>query len=88
MITKWDDTSRIAYSLDTPYYLLSDATFYRMAILEQRKEPFLKKGDLIFRRVVSGFDYDEYKLNGLVFGRKGLREPPYHYPSYKFKNFY
>ena len=38
-----DDQAKTAHSLDTPYYVLSDALFHKMAVLERHKEPKVRR---------------------------------------------
>ena len=83
-----DDKSKTVHSLDTPYYVLSDATFYKKAVLDRKTEPKLRRGDVVVRRVIHGMKYDEYNQDGFYLGRTSQSEPLKKYPSYYFKNFY
>ena len=84
-----DDKKKTVHSLDTPYYVLSDAVFHKIAVLDRKKEPKLRRGDVVIRRVVHGMKYDEYNQDGFYLtGRCSKSETPKTYPSYYFKNFY
>ena len=88
LLARKNDLSRIHHSLDMPYYHISDAKYYRMAILKHDGDPELKRGDLVERRMVTGLDYDDYKCNGFVYARNERTKKIGDFPSYKLKVFY
>ncbi len=86
------DEKSYSYSIDMPYYHISDANYYRMAILAHKEKDnvdnHLRRGDMFHRRMVTGLDYDDYKLNGFSFG-KNVRTAKFGtFPSYKLKIVY
>ena len=82
-----DDTSKYYKSLDTPYFHITDAIFYKMAILSNQSYQ-LKRGDFMKRRLVSGLDYEEYHQNGLVEGFNQRTKLRSLFPSFMLKNHY
>ena len=86
-LAKDSDIYKSHHSLDTPYYLVSEARFYKMAILNSPSNS-VRKGDLFYRRCISGLDCREYHSDGFYFGKNIRTNVRKSYPSYLLKSFY
>ena len=86
-LAKDADTARFHHSLDTPYYLVSEARFYKMAILNSPADS-VRKGDLFYRRCISGLDCREYHSDGFHTGKNIRTNVRKSYPSYLLKSVY
>ena len=88
LIGKGGDVLPAFYSLDLPYHHISDAEYFRIAVADDHRWPYLKRGDLLRKRVVTGLDFDEYRQNGFFYGFNLQLKHFGDFPSYKLKNIY
>ena len=74
-------------SLDMPYYMITEARLYKMAVFAG-DDTELRRGDLLYRRCISGLDFKEYKQDGTIYGKNLRTGNRHNFSSYKFINFY
>lgn len=90
MIAKRNDdpATPVYHSLDAPYFHVSDAKLYKLAILSSKRgmEADLKRGDKLERLVSSGLRYYEYKADGFYYGCNERTSACTDYASFKLKN--